>query len=720
MSRVPTTLLTLISGIMILGSFINKPLPYDQKEALILQGVLNFIEAAHYQPKPIDDSLSVFVYDRFLESMDSGKRFLTAEEVASLSAHRLQIDEQVNAKTFEFFDEAIGYIDGSIPRAEKIFEKVIALPIDFASEEFIELDSDKKIYASGEAGLMEVWRKMVKYNVLTKVHSKIESQEAPDFDGEVKSLETLIQESTEKVKEDYERWFERLAKNRRSDRFEAYIGSITAYFDPHTSFFNPKEKADFDINMGGKLEGIGARLRSDGDFTRVDDIIPGGPAWKGKELEVDDVITMVRQEDEEEGLSIEGMRLDDVVQKIRGKKYTKVFLTVKKPDASIREITITRDVVDIDESKAKSLILNQEGLINNVGYIKLPKFYSSFEKEDGNSSAVDVAEEVKKLAAQNVNGIILDLRNNTGGSLSDVVDMSGIFIEDGPIVQVKPRGRDAYVYRDKDKSVLYDGPLIVMVNNVSASASEILAAALQDYGRAVIVGGTTFGKGTVQRFYDLDKAFNGSDEFKPLGNVKMTMQKFFRVNGGSTQLRGVEPDIHFPDNFTYTEYGEREYDNALEFSEIEPQPFHQDIVKLEHISEMARRSKERIATHPDFKLIEENALRLKESKEDSQYPLQLKAYTNLQEELDKESEKYKDLMKHAVTGFSTANLLVDMAKIEMDSSTIVKNQKWQEDIVKDIYLLETMNIMNDMIQLETSFAPIAARLAMTEPDIIKP
>ena len=404
------------------------------------------------------------------------------------------------------------------------------------------------------------WKDFLTYEVITRLDRKIDEQETSK---EAKKTEAQLLEDVRKdIKKTFGDWFNRLKKLRRSDRFETYVGSICNYFDPHTDFFNPKEKQDFDINMGGKLEGIGARLQQDGDNIKVSDIVTGGPAWKGKELEANDIILSAAQEGKE-AVDLTGMRVDDAVTHIRGKKGTKVTLTVKKQDGTVKQITITRDEVILDESFARSVIFDMPGVINNIGYIKLPKFYSSFEKEDGNSCAVDVAREIEKLKANNVNGIILDLRNNTGGSLNDVVDMSGLFIEEGPIVQVKSRQARPYVHQDRDERVQYAGPLIIMVNNMSASASEIIAAAMQDYGRAVIVGSaSTFGKGSVQRFFDLDKAVSGSDELKPLGEIKMSVQKFYRVNGGSTQLKGVIPDVVLPDNYMYIEVGEKEYENG--------------------------------------------------------------------------------------------------------------------------------------------------------------
>jgi len=573
----------LLSSIVLWG--IYPQVDYKEKESLILDAVLNYLNALHFSPLELDDEFSNLVFENYLQAIDPSKRFLLQSEVDQLSIYKDELDEQVKMKDFEFFNASIEIIETSRERSQRIFKEILAGDLSQIDEKAVQTDREKRPYSQNEAELKDLWEQLLKYDYNNRLLDKVSQQkdekddegkenelaiegelvkvDVSEKDEEPKTLEELKEEVTEKIEETYEDWFDRMSQDKRSDRFETYINSITHLFDPHSDFYNPKEKQDFDIRMGGKLEGIGARLQTDGDYTKVSSIVPGGPAWKGKELAVDDLITGVTQKGEEP-VDITGMRLDDVVQKIRGKKGTVVILTVKKVDGSTADVEIERDEVILDEGFARSLTLDIPDVMENVGYIKLPKFYSSFEKKDGNSCAKDVAAEIKKLKALNVNGIILDLRNNGGGSLQDVVDMTGLFIEDGPIVQVKPRNKPAYVYDDKDAGVLYDGPVIVMVNQFSASASEILAAALQDYERAIIVGSnSTFGKGTVQRFVDLDRAVTNADNLKPLGNLKITMQKFFRVNGGSTQLKGVTPDIIFPNNYHFIDTGEKDYDFAM-------------------------------------------------------------------------------------------------------------------------------------------------------------
>jgi carboxyl-terminal processing protease len=707
----------LLSFFLVKGIF-NEP-PYEEKESLILHGVMQFINQVHYNPKPVDDEFSKKVFDMYLERIDGGKRYFIQSDIDEMSKFRLHLDEQTKARSFEFFDISLNLLNKRMSEARSYYNDIIDGEFNFNADEKIQLDEDKLPWASDKEELKEYWRKFLKYEVMSRVARKKEQQENYEKSKvdlkadkvEIKTDDEFIEEAIEDVKERFGDWFKRLDDLRRSDRFEVYVGTITNYFDPHTGYFNPKEKQDFDINMGGKLEGIGARLRQEDDYIKVVEIIAGGPAWKGKELEVDDVFLAVTQEGGEP-VDVVGMRTDDAIQMIRGKKGTVVILTTKKPDGKIVDIRIERDEVIIDESFARSVIIDIPDIIENVGYIKLPKFYSSFEKEDGNSCAKDVAKELEKLKENNVNGVILDLRFNTGGSLNDVVEMAGLFIEEGPIVQVKGRKSRPYVHSDSDPNVQYDGPLIIMTNANSASASEILAAAMQDYGRAVIVGGkSTFGKGSVQRFYDLDRAIRGNDEFKPLGNIKMSVQKFFRVNGGSTQLKGVIPDIILPDNYAYINAGEKEYENTLPWTEIEPQKYSQNVVQLTNLDLIKQKSASRIANDENFLLADDRAMMIKKNQDISEYSLNLKQYQAYLDKQEKASDKFKDLMKKDIESLVIKNLPQDLDYINSDESRVGRNEEWIKNLQKDFYLEENIFIMKDMIESEPSFTSIAEKIS---------
>ena len=474
-----------------------------EKEKVILNTLLQVMQYMHFNPQELDDEFSKKSFDFYLDDLDGMKLFFTQQEVRQLKQYELEIDDQAKENNLEFFDLSNQLAEKAIERSHQFYKELIAQPFDLEKIEDFETDSDKRTYAADEAALKEHWRKTLKYQIVSKVDSKLEDQEKNKDLKEKKSLDEIIKKSQKETKQLFDDWFDRMDELRRSDRFESYLNTMTHSFDPHSAYFSPKEKEDFDLRMSGKLEGIGARLGSKDDYAEVASIVPGGPAWKGKELEVGDLITKVTQKGEDP-VDILGMRLDDAVSLIRGKKGTVVILTVKKKDGTIKDIEIERDEVIIDVAYARSVILDLSEQVSDIGYIKLPMFYSSF--DGGKSCAEDIAKEITKLKAQKVNGIILDLRYNSGGSLQDVVQMSGLFIEKGPIVQIKSRGRKPLILEDEDADVTYDGPLIIMVNTFSASASEILAAAMQDYKRAVIVGSnSTFGKGTVQGFYDLDR-----------------------------------------------------------------------------------------------------------------------------------------------------------------------------------------------------------------------
>lgn len=683
------------------------------KEALVLQGIIQTIEYVHFAPKPIDDTFSKVIYKTYLDRIDGYKRFLTQEDINVLKPYELQIDNQVQSLTFDYFNVSLERLEKGIKKAETYFKEIIDQPFEFNKTDYLNTDYEKMSFPENDQKLKEAWNDIIYFEVMSKWVKSVDDQKTKK-EG-IKTEEELKIDAVKDVKKRYSDLFERVNKLRRSDRMEVYLASICNYFDPHTDFFSPKEKQDFDINMGGKLEGIGARLQTEGDYTKVFNIIVGGPAWKTKKLDDNDLIMKVAQKGQE-AVDIAGMRVDDVVQLVRGKKGTVVILTVKKKDNSIVEVEIERDEVQLEESKAKSVILNVPGNIQNIGYINLPKFYSSFETEGGNSCAVDVAEEIKKLKNQNVNGIILDLRNNSGGSLHDVVDMSGLFIEDGPIVQVKGRESKPFIHVDKDKSVLYNGPLIIMVNQFSASASEIIAAAMQDYGRAIIVGSnSTFGKGTVQRFYDLDRGINGFDEFKPLGNVKMTMQKFYRVTGGSTQLKGVIPDIILPDTYAYIETGESEYDNPLAWTEIAAVPFGQNVVKLDHKDKLVANSKSRVSQSKDFQLVLESAAMVKKNRDENKWPLLLKDYRSMVNRKEEETKKFDEILKKDVAGLEIKNLQVDLSKINFDESSKAKNDEFIKELKKDIYIEETLFILKDMINAEKAFVSLQDKIIA--PDI---
>lgn len=666
------------------------------KEIEILSTLTEFISAKHYRPVPLNDDFSEKAYIQFLKALDGGKRFLTKNEVSQMEVYKYEIDDLLEQKSLAFIDLADNLTESAIDRAKNIYLKVIDEPLSLKMEGNIELDRDKKDFAENAEDLEDRWRRLIQYDVLLRYNDALKKAKEDTTATSIPTEAVMLEEIKEKVEKNLNRWFDRLEELRRSDRFEVYVNSIMHAFDPHTDYYTPKDKEDFNLRFSGKLEGIGAQLSSEDGFTKVTKIIPGGPAWKGKLLEAEDLIVKVAQ-DGEEPIDIEGMRLDDVVSKIRGKKGTKVVLTVKKKDGSFQDIPIVRDIIIMEEGNARSAIVQKEGLNDRIGYIYLPSFYADFSDKNGRNCYRDMKKEIEKLNQAGVDGIVLDLRYNGGGSLQDVVKIGGMFVEKGPIVQVKTRDRDPYVLKDKDENVQYDGPLVIMVNHSSASASEILAAAMQDYNRAVIVGSTSsFGKGTVQRFFDLDRIIF-SNEHKPLGEVKVTVQKFYRINGGSTQMKGVEPDIVLPDAYQNIKTGEKNYDNALMWDEIDSVSYAQNVYHIGDKQRILQNSNLRIKESDAFQLIAKQAKVLSERKEDTEFPLDFTLFKDKIAERDSLSQAFRLIGKDTIPGLIVDNLEVDKAYIQADSSRIGRNEAFIEKIYKDIYLNESIHILTDMI-----------------------
>ncbi|MFT6320298.1 MAG: carboxyl-terminal processing protease [Granulosicoccus sp.] len=689
---------SLILVALIFGAFYI-PANNAEKEAILIKSIIANLDRFHFQPQKVDDNFSQKVYDLYMDRIDGNRRWLTQQDVDQLGEFEMQLDDEADAGTYEFFDMSLTLIEKGLNKTEGYFKEILSKPFDFSTDETIDLSDEKKPFAKDDAELKENWRKYLKRETLTRVVDDLDLQkEGKDEDVKGKSFAELEQKAREDVLDVFDKWYTRMRKSKRADRLSNYLNAIANVYDPHTGYFKPRDKENFDIRMSKTLEGIGAQLRAEEEYTRVVSVIVGGPAWKGKQLEADDMIMAVAQGDDEP-VDVSGMVIDDVVDMIRGKKGTEVRLTVKKKDGDKEVIAIERDVVIMEEGYAKSTLLSSpKNASEKMGYINLPSFYADFGRNGGHSCAEDVAKELKKLKKHNVDGIILDLRNNGGGSLEEVVDMAGLFIEKGPIVQVKSRIGRSGVHEDEDGKVLYDGPLIVMVNEYSASASEILAAALQDYGRAVIVGSTsTFGKGTVQRFLDLDRAVMGYADVKPLGSIKLTIQKYYRVNGGSVQLNGVKSDIVFPDLYSYFDLGEKDYDHALDYTEIAPVPYEQNVYSVtDKLDELRTASGKRVTTHPAFQQIETHAKWLKTQRDIDIYSLNIDKYTQMEKDQKEVNDAFKKVLDKKVEGMVVKNLPEDMDALTKDEGVEARNKDWMEGLEKDIYLNEVLSILRDM------------------------
>ena len=675
----------------------NNQQPDPQKEVLLLQTVMQGLNQLHYSPTAINDEFSKDLLKSYLDVIDGGKRFLIQSEVDELKKSELNLDDEISAGNLSFFNKTLALTDASFDRVERIIGELSEKPFEFNTDEYIETDPKKRSFSVNEAELKESWRKLLKYEIMTKLADKIEERTKGSAEYKDKTDAQFEEDARKQVKDRYTESFSRFKKLKREERFADFLNTIANIFDPHTEYYQPVEKQSFDIKFSGRLEGIGATLQSEKEYTKISDIIAGGPAWKQKELKVGDVITKVAQGDEEP-INIGGMNLNEVVSKIRGPKGTKVRLTVNGIDGVVKEVVIIREEIIIEEGYAKSVILENKDKLDNIGLINLPRFYADFQKRDGRQCFEDVAKEIEKLKATGVKGIIIDLRNNGGGSLNDVVKMTGLFIEQGPIVQVKAKEGRPDIQRDYDVRVQYDGPLIIMVNQFSASASEIMAAALQDYKRAIVIGSKqTYGKGTVQRFFDLDNAINGYENMKPLGDMKVSLQKFYRINGGSTQLKGVVPDIQLPDDFQSIELGERESDHAMAWSQIDPVEYTQNAYKIKDLKSLTAKSKERISKNETFNKVAENAKRLKTQRDQSRYSLKLTEYMADLKSREAEAKAYKGIADKELPNLLIKNMQADLSQINADSTKINRNIAFLKDLKSDAQIEEAMNIMKDMI-----------------------
>lgn len=730
-------LITVVAASATIAAFCPKPIPASERDAVVLKKMTEVINQLHFQPQVMNDEFSQKVYKLYLDRLDAGRRFLTKTDIDKLAVYADKLDDEIKVQDFTFFDLSYGLINDGVAKAETYCTDAFTKPFDFSTNDKFELDGDKKPYAANDAALQDTWYKIIKHDVLTRVVSKLEDKEKGKEDVKNKTEEELKTQAIKESSKAYADYFKRLKKVKRSSRLSTYFNSMINVYDPHSEYFEPVEKQAFDLRMSGRLIGIGARLQTDieTDFTKVSDIVIGGPAWKEGTLKEGDLVMKVAQGDKLP-VDVSGMDLNDVVAMIRGELGKEVRLTVKsKGDGKIKVIPIIREEIIIDDGFAHSLILQSNENSDKIGYIKLPAFYADFEKENGHQSAEDVEVELTKLKQSGVKGIILDLRNNGGGSLRDVVKMAGFFIEEGPIVQVKNRLDKPDIMSDNDNTVQYNGPFIIMQNEFSASASEIMSAALQDYGRAIIVGTNSYGKGSVQRFFELDRMIAGNESLKPFGSLKVTIQKFFRVNGGSTQLKGVAPDITIPDDFMFIPAGEKDNEHPMAWTQISPVKYSQSVGDLSKVlPKIVANSKQRIDGNPTFKAITENAQRIKAQRDLSDVSLNLTDYRafekkqkDISDKYEKSRENYFLITEVPTTTVATKldnnkskteavamsnknnlaakpvvanNIADDMNKLTAsnDSTKLIRNKAFLKDVKKDIQLSETMNIMRDLIQ----------------------
>ncbi|WP_299435252.1 carboxy terminal-processing peptidase [uncultured Maribacter sp.] len=679
-------------------SFTNRTFENDDKDKLLLDLITYVLEKGHYEPKSIDDDFSVEVFEDFIDILDPTKRYFLASDIEDFEQYKFQIDDQIKNTDITFFNAVYERLMIRMNDAKGIYKTILKTPFDYTENETINIKYEEESFADSKKELQERWRKQLKYATLGTYDAKLkrlteDNEEAKKETTKEKSTisieaEIAARESTENTLDEF---FDFVDDLERKDWFVQYINSIVDEFDPHTFYFAPEEKEKFDTSMSGKFEGIGARLQKKPEGAKIVEVISGGPVWRDQRIEVGDEITKVGQ-DGEDPIDISGMRLDDSIKLIKGAKGTVVDLTVRKVDGSIEVISITRDVVELEESYAKSANIIKEN--QKFGLINLPKFYVDFEDYSNRNAASDVAKEVERLKEEGAEGLILDLRDNGGGSLKTVVEMAGLFIKEGPIVQVRSSGKGKDVYDDKDERIQWDGPLVILVNELSASASEILAAAMQDYKRAIVIGSKqTFGKGTVQNVIPLDNIVR-SNEHGDLGAIKLTTQKFYRINGGSTQLEGVKSDVVVPDKYSYIDLGERDQSNPLKWDKITPADYQIWDGYIDY-DKTVESSTKRMAAHPQIKLIEENAKWLKAEQGETEISLNYEVY-KAEESKDKEKSDYFKNLSDYDSHLTFTSLKYEENLFTKDSLLREKRNRWHKNLAKDVYVEEAVNVLQDL------------------------
>lgn len=736
------------------------------REKRLAQVLTQVLEKQHLRRQALDDTISEKAFKLFLEQIDFGKTFLLQSHADQLERHVREMDDQMKRGRLTLAHESAAIFSERLKVVQGMVDGILAKPFDLTIDESVQIDPDKRAFSKTDEELEERWRKILKLQVLVRVarmeeiaRSRAEAEEkakekakkeagkagkkarkkaakkaatevaekSPDEAGEspgsAAAQDEEIPTTTEgreakvrkEIAENYRTRFTRLAQEEHIDRLDRFVNAMTAVYDPHTAYLPPQRKENFDIQMSGQLEGIGALLGEDEHYIRVSSIVPGSASWRQGQLEAGDLILAVAQ-GSDDPVDIGDMRLRDVVQLIRGKKGTVVKLTVQKSDNNIQIIPITRDVVQIEATYAKGAIIEHKEARQKVGYIYLPSFYGDTRSSRGSGPERSCTEDVRTLldafTARGVEAAIIDLRSNGGGLLSDARDMSGLFIETGPIVQTQTVDGNREVLEDRDPSIAFRGRTVILVDRFSASAAEILAAALQDYGRAVVVGtGQTHGKGTVQVLASLDELIGTSDDELPLGVVKLTRMQFFRINGESTQHRGVVPDIVLPDLDAHVESGERYLEHTIPWSKVDALPFSRWPNASWSVADLVRRSKERQAGNQAFNAVERHNEIVKARQDQTTHPLSLAAWQAKRDAEAKELEaagadasKWPASFAVSIVDYdgSAAKIMTprpnrkDSSDSASENGGRNRNDVWKDNLARDPWINESVFILRDM------------------------
>jgi len=673
---------------------INPKFDNPNKDKLLIEIIKYVLEKYHYNSIEINDEFSENMFDTYIDLLDSQKKYFLASDYREFKKFKFQLDNQLIDYDLSFFNLSYQRLIQRIKEVEEFYPSLLSSPFDFSINEEINLDFENISFSKNNNERRDRWRKQLKYSALDIYDIKISEQKLnieKDKDYKIKSNEEILKESIDLVSKNINNVFDLMNDLQRKDWFSNYLNSFVVQLDPHTFYFKPEDKERFDMNISGKFNGIGARLSKQEGGIKIVDIILGGPLWKDKKIEIGDEIIKVGQANQEP-VDVIGMRLEDAIKLIKGPKDTEVRLTVrKKIDGEIKVIPVIRDLIQLEETYAKSTIIKKDS--KKYGLISLPKFYVDFDNYKTRNCASDVKKEIIKLKEEGIEGLVLDLRNNGGGSLQTVVDMTGLFITEGPVVQVKSYGDRKQVVFDKDPSIFWEGPLVILVNQMSASASEILAAALQDYNRAIIVGSTqSFGKGTVQNVIDLNRFLSNSTY--DLGALKITTDKFYRINGGSVQVEGVKSDITIPNRLSFIPIGENDEENPLEWDQIDSANYNKWDGYF-NLDQVIKSSNDRINSSQFVSLVKENAKWIASKQNSKLFSLNYSNFKKTQADDKKYLTKFDDL-KNYKNDLEFDFIENEEESIENSKEILERRKRWTKGLQSDFQLNEGLKVLDNL------------------------
>ncbi|WP_288441847.1 carboxy terminal-processing peptidase [uncultured Chryseobacterium sp.] len=675
------------------------PLNEEEKMQIIMVNTKNILSYLHYSPKPINDAYSKEVYKQYFESIDPTKTYFLQSDMDEFRKYETKLDDYLNTGDLTFYKLTVDKLYQRIDEIDKMTKDIFSKPINLEEDEILTLEPKLKNAPANKQQQYNEWRKYVKYNILQEIESmnrKSEEKKKEDSNNkentskpEVLSQDEKIKKATENVKDLLEEKFIRFRKRQKMDWFTVYINAYTHIFDPHTNYYSPQGKKDFDMDFKGKIIGIGAVIQEKKGNLYIGTLSIGAPAWKTKQLTEGDKILKIKSTPDTDPVNVVDMLSSEAIKLIRGEKGTPITLTVQKKDGTIQDVTIIREEISIEDTFAKSIIINASD--KKYGLINLPKFNADFEDKDGRNASDDIKKEIIKLKEQNIQGIVLDLRGNSGGSLTEVGDIMGLFMDAGPYVQVKDGNGKITTLKNKNEVPIWNGPLVILQNELSASAAEILAGVMQDYGRAVIMGSpVSYGKGTVQVFVDLNRFLNTEEDF---GSIKLTIQKYYRITGESTQRKGVSSDIQMKDIFSYADIGEKYDDYALAWDKIQGTSFNKQ--NFLNIQALQKVSAERIAKNDNYKLLLEYAQWKENLGKEKTVPLSIQKYSDLMKQRKTQDDKFK-VLKTLESGLTFTMYPKDIEREKNDAAFKNKSEVWIKNLQKDLYLQEAINIVEDL------------------------